>query len=118
MSAWSNNNAAHQQTWYSLVVLDQLAASFPEAESMTVADLTFWSGTASDELRRQQSVAISVQLDNMFTKVWKATYEAGADRDAALASLEGKLGRAETTIPELAAEADALYRFLGEPDHA
>ena len=114
MSSWSNNNTAHTRTWYSLVVLDQLAASFPEAESKSVADLTFFSPTASSELRSQQAQAIAIQLENMYVKVWRAKYEEGKDRDAAVTALGAALSDGETTMPALGEIADELYHFRGE----
>lgn len=114
MSNWSNNNRAHTQTWHCLLVLDQLAASFPEAKSMSVNDLTFWSTAASAELRLQQAQAIAIQLDNMFTKIYRAKYEEGVGREDAVAALEGALSDGETTIPKLGEVADAIYQFLGE----
>lgn len=116
MSSWTNNNRAHTQTWYTLVVLNQLEASFPEAEEKTVQDLVFWSSAASADLRAQQANAIAIQMDNMFTKVWKAKYEEGVERSEATAALESALSKAETTMPQLGAIADGRYRFLGEVD--
>ena len=114
MSNWSNNNRAHTQAWYSLVVLNQLEAAFPEAKGMTVRDLTFWSETASADLRGQQAQAIAIQLDNMFTKVWRAKYEEGMDREGSVSTLEAVLQLGDTTMPELGAIADDQYHFLGE----
>jgi hypothetical protein len=114
MAEWSKNNRAHALTWFNLRVLDQLATGFQNTASLKVSDLTFWGALSTKELRNVQANTIAINLDNMFRMINNATFEAGADRPTAIQLMHEALSNGETTIPELAAIADANYRFLDE----
>ena len=114
MAEWSKNNRAHALTWFNLRVLDQLATGFQNTGALKVSDLTFWGSLSTNELRSTQAQTIAISLDNMFRMINNATFEDGADRQTAIQQLHEALSDGDTAIPDLAAIADANYRFLGE----
>jgi hypothetical protein len=114
MSDWSNNNRAHNALWYSLRVLGELDVGFATAGTLKVEDLTYWNNLGSEEHRKQHAQTLSIQLNNMFIMIFRASFEDGITPDAAIADLYKGLSSGSTTLPELGETADAAYRFRGE----
>jgi hypothetical protein len=114
VASWSSQKPACILTWYALAMMQQHKKSFPRSETLKVKNLQFWTSASTADFRTAAARGIAMQLDAMFRGVNAAKYETGVARNTALAALHEALRNGETTLPELAAVADAHYRFLGE----
>lgn len=115
MASWQNNNRAHTSLWFfEMWHLDQRTAKFtPSGEWSTNFLIRSAAGESSD-MRKDRVRTHAEMLDGAFIKLYRAEYEDGVDRDAALATMEAVLNDSGKTLADLGGPVDASYRFIGE----
>ena len=116
MGEWSNNNLAHVHTWLCMIALHELpsATTFDVAGSKQMNELAFWSNLDSIEQRATKANALAAQMDNIFRLFQGAQYEPGIERALAVQRMSSVLQDASKQLMQLAAEADACFRFKNE----
>ncbi len=116
MSDWSNNNLAHVHTWLCMIALHELptTSTFDVSGDKTMNGLAFWSDLDTVAQRATKANTLASQMDNIFRLFQGAEYEPGIERAMAVQSMSGILQDATQKLKNLAASADACYRFKNE----
>ena len=114
MSEWSNNNRAHTSLWFFETYHHGDAKGFEYAKTWTTGFLSGVVPGDGPEMIGQKSRAHAVLLDEVFTKLYRATYEPDVTQQAATSALETVLTDVDNSIVDLAKVVDDQYRFNGE----
>jgi len=118
MATWNKNNRACTTTWFTLIILDQISATFADSSSIKIHDFTFWNQTGSADLRKLLASTLATQMDNIFTMVRGAQYEGGVTKEGAIQALVNILTVSDKTISDLAELNNSNYIFwTGESAH-
>ena len=110
---WNVDNRAAGTTWFNARTLEQIdaAASFSEAKSIKMSEMTFWNALSSGEARRVQAGSLAAMMDNINRQFWFARYAHNADRATAIESIVATLLNQNKTLLDLAEVADQQYDF-------
>jgi hypothetical protein len=111
--AWSIENPAHVDTWFTLFRLRQTQVPFPDADAIKMSELLFFNPTASADQLRIDATLLADVIDRQFTK-FGTTLEPNTSRNQALSKMIDVLVNKDKTIEELADENDKNYLFLNE----
>lgn len=113
---WNRANRAAKTTWSTLLLLDQMEEVFDKSGVLRMEDLAFWKASQSESARIHEAEGIAIQIDNVFRNFRSAEFEPGATRFQAIENMLEVLKTGSETVSDLAAVADAHYRFWRERD--
>jgi hypothetical protein len=113
--SWNANNRAHAclwlvETWHH----GQRDAGFDEVGGWKTDFLIKAAAGESAAMRQGKVEAHAALLDEVFTSLYRATYEPGKTRTTALADLGTVLADSAKTAADLADVVDTCFRFRGE----
>jgi hypothetical protein len=114
MSNWSNNNRAHASLWFFEVYHQGNEVPFAKAGNWKTSYLIGVVPGDSSAMVNQKAKAHAVLLDEVFTKLYRATYEPGISQIDATDGMEVVLQDPGKLITDLAAVVDEKYKFIGE----
>lgn len=114
MFTWSKNNRACTTTWSTLLILDQIKEVFKDSGTIKIQDFSFWSKTASSDMRKLMANTLAIQMDNIFSMILGAKHEEGKTKDTAVADIVSILTNGDKTVLELAEVNDKNYLFWKE----
>ena len=116
MPNWSTNNRSCTTTWTTLRIMGQISESllFKDAGTERMNKLTFWSQSASSDIRQTQVRTLAIMMDNIFRMIRGAKYEEGINNQKAVSDIVNILVNADKTIAELAETNDKNYLFWRE----
>jgi hypothetical protein len=113
--SWNANNRAHACLWtFEIWHKKQRDAAFDEVGAWNTDFIIGFAAGGSAEMRSQNAETHAEMLDEAFTSLFRAGYEASSDRSAAITAMTGILNDAANTVAELADVVDEHYRFIGE----
>ena len=113
--SWNANNRAHAclwiiETWHH----DQRNLGFDEVGGWKTEFIIKAAAGESAAMRTQKAETHAVLLDDMFTSIYRAAYEAKVDQAAAVAAMQQVLEDKAKTMADLADVVDECFRFRGE----
>jgi|SRR5882672_10936622 len=113
--SWNANNRAHAclwifETWHH----NQKDLGFDEVGSWKCDFIIKSAAGESAAMKREKANTHAVLLDDVFTSLYRAAYEANKDQASSIADMEAVLGDSTKTMSDLADVVDAAYRFRGE----
>jgi hypothetical protein len=114
MADWSKNNKACITLWTTLYTMKQLSTNFDDSGDLKMNELTFYNSLESATFRKQQSIIIADQLDNVFRNGSGATFEVGFERTKAISKILELLIDEEKQVKDLALIVDDIYNFWEE----
>ena len=114
MFTWSKDNRACDTTWSTLSVLKQSAEDFAGSGTVKVQELAFWNKAASSDTRKIDAHTLAIQMDNAFTKIRGAKYEANITKEKAINDMLVILTNGDKTVADLAEINDSNYLFWKE----
>lgn len=114
--AWEKKNRAAKTTWTTLMLLEQLQATFTKAGSIPMKELAFWKPTQSASARKHEAEGLAIMIDQVFRTIRDAEYEEGVTRLQAIEAMLDILTGADKTVKELAKVNDDNYHFWREQD--
>jgi hypothetical protein len=114
MADWNKNNRACKTTWFTLYVLNQLEEPFPAAGALTMKQLTFFTQTGDDQMRKVMARSLAIAMDNNFRLIRGAKFEEGVRPETALQDMVDTFVDEAKAVADLAAVNDKNYLFLGE----
>jgi hypothetical protein len=114
MADWNKNNRACKTTWFTLFVLNQLQEAFPAAGTLTMKQLTFFTQTGDEQLRKTMARSLAIAIDNNFRLIRGAKFENGVKPESALQDMVDTLVNEKRTVADFAGVNDKNYSFLGE----
>ena len=113
--SWNSNNRAHACLWtFEIWHTKQRDAGFDEVGIWSTDYLIGFAAGGTDDLRKQNARTHTELLDEAFTSLFRAKYEAGSSRDDAVVAMLAVLEDNTKTVSDLADLVDAHYRFIGE----
>ena len=113
MATWSDTNDSCVVLWTTLFSLHQLQTSFKDSGDVKMKDLLFFT-PLDPIILNQQAMMLANQLDKTFRNASGAGFESGITATIAIKRMVSFLISEDKTVNELAAEADACYKFFGE----
>jgi len=113
--SWNANNRAHAclwifETWHH----DQRDLGFDEVGNWKCNFIIKAAAGEGAVMRKEKANTHAMLLDDVFTSLYRATYEANKDQVTSIADMEAVLGDDTKTMSDLADVVDAAYRFRGE----
>jgi len=113
--AWNSNNRAHACLWlFEIWDKNQRDAGFDEVGEWHTPFIIEFTVGGSPELKAVKARSHAEKLDGVFTALYRACYEQGADRTTAIEEMEAVLNDGSKIMADLADIVDANYKFLGE----
>ncbi len=113
--SWNSNNRAHAALWTFEIWQKKMRDSgFDEVGEWKTDFIIGYAAGGSTDMRSQNALVHAELLDEAFTSLFRATYEANIDRDTAINSMLAVLSDSSKTMTDLADPVDSLYRFIGE----
>lgn len=113
--SWNANNRAHAclwifETWHH----KKNNLGFDEVKDWTCDFIIKSAAGESAAIKKKKAETHAVLLDNAFTSLYRATYEASNNQDSSIAAMETVLSDSTKTMSDLADVVDTAYRFKGE----
>lgn len=113
--SWNANNRAHAclwifETWHH----NQRDVGFDEVGSWNCDYIIKAAVGEGAAMRKEKADTHAVLLDDVFTSLYRAAYEANKDQASSIADMKGVLHDSKKTMSDLADVVDAAYRFRGE----
>lgn len=113
--SWNANNRAHAclwivETWHH----DQRNLGFDEVGAWKTEFVIKAAAGESADMRREKAETHAALLDDMFTSLYRAVYEAEMNQTAAVAAMQTVLANKDKTVADLADVVDECFRFRGE----
>lgn len=113
--SWSNNNRAHTSLWfYEKWHLKQKTVPFKDAGDWNTGFLIKAAANDGVEMIENKATAHAQMLDDVFTSLYRASYENGVSRQNAIDNMTTVLKDPSKTMKDLAGPVDLSYKFLGE----
>jgi len=114
MSEWSNNNRAHGCVWFFECYHHSRKTAFLDAAEWKTSDLIGVVAGDGKDIVGDKARAHAILLDEVFIKLYGATYEPGITQIDATSSLEAALAGPDNKIVTVGEVADEKYKFIGE----
>ena len=113
--SWIASNRAHAclwlvETWHH----NRRDVGFDEVGSWKSDFIVKSAAGESAQQRADKVETHAALLDEMFTSLYRATYEPAKNKNAALSEMQTVLGDPANTMTELADIVDGCYLFRGE----
>ena len=113
--SWNKNNRAHTSLWFfEKWHHDRRDTQFIPAGEWETSFLIKSVAGDTPGAREKKALTHAEMLDGVFTNLFRASYEQGVDRDAAIDKMKAVLIDDSKRMKDLGDPVDECYQFLGE----